>query len=441
MMFLREYFDFGNCCHRKWWLLVISLWLAEPSVAQEWTRFHGPNGTGIGQLKDFPAKLTDSSVNWKVELPGSGHSSPVLWGKKIFLTCTGDRAGGVTALCLNAQDGKVEWKRDFELSPFPRHQYNSYASSTPAVDAERVYVVWNERDHYMLGALDHAGKTVWQRDFGPFVSQHGCGVSPILCDDKVILTDFQDDPDFVEGPISDTRTGKSSILALDTKTGKTVWQTPRKSTVVTYSTPCLYEPKGGKRTLVFCNQAHGIFGLDASSGEPEWEYKQAFDKRTVSSPMVAGNIILGSCGNGGGRNFVTAIKPLASGQTPELAYQIKKSAPYVPTGIVINDLIWLWSDGGIVSCVTAASGEVRYQERVGGNYFGSPVCADGRIFCVSSGGELVVVEASDKFKVLDRYPLGELCRSTPAIAQGRLFVRTEKHLWSFRASKEVSKPE
>jgi len=91
--------------------------------------------------------------------------------------------------------------------------------------------------------------------------------------------------------------------------------------------------------------------------------------------------------------------------------------------------------------VTAASGEVRYQERVGGNYFGSPVCANGRIFCVSSSGELVVVEASDKFKVLDRYPLGELCRSTPAIALGRLFVRTEKHLWSFGASKEVSKPE
>ena len=413
------------------------IFLSTTSFSQEWTRFHGPNGTGIGQLKDFPSKITESAVNWKVELPGSGHSSPVLWGEKIFLTCTGDRAGGVSVLCLSAKDGKVEWKQDFALTPFPRHQYNSFASSTPTVDSDRVYIVWNEKDHYMLTALDHSGKTVWQRDFGPFVSQHGCGASPILCDDKVILTDFQDDPDFVEGSISDSRTGKSSILAVDARTGKTIWQTPRKSTVVTYSTPCLYEPKGGKRALISCNQSHGIFALDPNNGEPVWEFNKAFDKRTVSSPIIAGNIILGTCGNGGGRNFVTAIKPSSNGQTPELAYQIKKSAPYVPTGIVMNDLIWLWGDGGILSCVTASSGEVRYQERVGGNYFGSPVYADGRLFCVSSGGELVVVEASDKFKVLDRFPLGETCRSTPALALGRLFVRTEKHLWSFGAAKEA----
>ena len=158
----------------------------------------------------------------------------------------------------------------------------------------------------------------------------------------------EDDPDFVEGPISDHRTGSSSILAVEARTGKTVWQTPRKSTVVTYSTPCLYEPKGGKPALVFCNQAHGIFALDPVTGHELWDYKQAFDKRTVSSPIIAGNIILGSCGNGGGRNFVSAIKPPTSGGAVELVYQIKKSAPYVPTGIVLNDLICLWGDGGIV---------------------------------------------------------------------------------------------
>jgi len=418
-------------------LIVLTLNLS----AQEWTRFRGPNGTGIGHAKRIPEKITDADLNWKIALPGSGHSSPVLWGGRIFVTCTGDRSGGLSVLCLSANDGKVEWKRDFALMPFSRHQFNSYASSTPAVDSDRVYVVWNEPDHYFLTALDHKGNTVWQRDFGLFVSQHGCGTSPIVCDDKVLLADFQDDQKFVEGPTPDTRTGQSSIVAVDRRTGKTVWQTPRRSTVVAYSTPCIYESKAS-HALVFNSQSHGISALDPNSGKVLWEYAEAFDKRSISSPLIAGDLILGSCGNGGGGNFLTAIKPgdAAIGRKPELAYRIRKSMPYVPTGIVMREFIWLWSDGGIVTCLNAPTGEIRYQERVGGNFFGSPVWVDGRLFCVSTSGELVVVEASDKFKVLGRYPLNELCRSSPAVTDSRLFIRTERHLWSFGGPKDALAP-
>src|SRR3954452_11967373 len=197
--------------------------LALPSLAQEWTRFRGPNGSGISHAKGIPTKISDADLAWKFELPGSGHSSPVLWGERVFITCTGDKSGGISVLGLGAKDGKVLWKRDFQLTPFPRHQYNSFASATPTVDSERVYVAWNEPDHYYLTALDHQGKTVWQRDFGPFISQHGSGASPVLIDDKLVLANFQDDPKFVEGPKPDTRSGKSSIIAVSAKTGKTVW--------------------------------------------------------------------------------------------------------------------------------------------------------------------------------------------------------------------------
>ena len=409
--------------------------------AQEWTRFRGPNGTGIGHAQNVPSKITDGDVNWKIELPGSGHSSPVLWGGRVFVTCTGDKSGGLSVLCVSANDGKVEWKRDFPLTPFTRHQFNSYASSTPAVDEERVYIVWNEPDHYFLSALDHKGKIVWQRDLGVYVSQHGCGASPIVCDDKVILTDFQDDPKFVEGPMPDTRTGQSSIIAVDRKTGKIIWQTPRRSTVVAYSTPCVYEAKGN-RALIFNSQSHGISALDPQTGKVLWEYEEAFNKRSVSSPVIAGNYIFGSCGSGAGGNVLTAIKPgdAGAGRKPEVAYRVKKSMPYVPTGVAMGELIWLWSDGGILTCLSVAAGEIRYQERVGGNYFGSPVYADGKLFSVSASGELVVVEASDQFKVLSRYGLNEICRSTPAMAEGKLFVRTERHLWSFGNSKTAAAP-
>ena len=404
-------------------------------AAQEWSRFRGPNGTGISHVKTIPSQITDSDINWKVELPGSGHSSPVLWGDRLFLTTTGDKSGGLFVLCLSAKDGRLLWRRDFSLTPFARHPFNSFASSTPAVDGKRVYVVWNEPEHFQLAALDHDGKVAWQRDFGPFVSQHGCGISPIVFGNKVILGNEQDDEKVVK---ERKGIGVSFVVAVDISTGKTLWQTPRRSAVVSYTTPCVYEPKNGKSALVFASQAHGIYAMDPATGKVLWDYESAFDKRTVSSPIIAGDLILGSCGSGGGGSFVTAINAARAGpgRNPELAYQMKKSAPYVPTGITMNGLVWLWSDGGIVSCLDASSGSIRYQERVGGNYFGSPVWVDGRLFCVSTAGELVVVEASDRFNVLHRYPLNELCHSTPAVALGRMFVHTERHLISLGGAKQ-----
>ena len=398
-------------------------------TAQEWSRFRGPNGTGISHAKTIPSKITDSDINWRVEMPGSGHSSPVLWGERIFLTTTGDKSGGFSVLCLNAKDGSLLWRKDFPLTPFTRHQLNSFAASTPAADAERVYVVWNEPEHFKLAALSHDGKVAWQRDFGSFVSQHGCGASPIVFGNKVILVNEQDDEKFVK---ESTRSGKSFIVAVDVANGKTLWETPRRSTVVSYSTPCVYEPKDGKPALIFGSQGHGLSAVEPDTGKVLWEYNQAFDKRTVSSPIIAGNIILGSCGSGGGGHFVTAINVGQAGtdRKPELAYQLKKSAPYVPTGVASGGLVWLWSDGGIVTCLDAPTGNIHYQERVGGNYFGSPVWVDGRLFCVSTAGQLTVVEASRTFKVLHRYPLNELCHSTPAVALGRMFIHTDRHLIS-----------
>jgi len=421
-------------------LAVIALaGFALDAPAQEWTRFRGPNGTGISHAKTIPTKPSAADINWKVELPGVGHSSPVLWGDRIFLTSTGDNAGGLNVLCLNAADGKLVWQCDFPLTPFSRHKFNSFASATPAVSDSAVYVVWNEPEHYFLTALDHNGEKLWQRDFGPFVSQHACGASPIVVGDKVILGGEQDGQKFVPGS---ERDGKSFIVAVDAKTGATIWQIPRSSAVVAYSTPCVRESKDGKSAVIFNSQAHGIYAVDPDTGKVLWEYEKAFDKRSVSSPFIAGDLVFGSCGSGGGGNRTVAIKAgdaTPSGQ-PELAYEIKKAAPYVPTGVTVGDLVWLWSDGGIITCLHAPTGETRFQERVGGNFFGSPVWVDGRLFCVSTSGELVVVEASDKFNVLHRFPLEELCHSTPAVAGGRLYIRTEKHLISLGGEKAAPHP-
>ena len=397
--------------------------------AQEWTRFRGPNGSGISDARTIPATWTEKDINWRAALPGAGHSSPALWGDKVFVTSGDDQAGQISILCLGTADGHVLWQKSFPFAAYPKHRNNSFASSSPATDEHRVYVCWSVPARCTLAAFEHDGGKVWEKDLGPFVSQHGNGSSPIVYRNKVILANEQD--------------GESFLIAVDAATGETRWKTPRKTAEAAYATPCVYQPKEGKPELIFNSHAHGISALDPDNGKVLWEYAGAFDKRCVSSPLVAADLVIGACGSGGGGNYVVALRPgePAAGRQPELAYSIRRSAPYVPTSICVGEHLFLWSDGGIVSCVTAATGEVKWQERVGGDFFGSPVCVDGRLFCVSTRGEVVVVEASDHFKLLAKNPLGELTHSTPAVAGGRMYIHTSKHLVSIGGAKDVSAKE
>lgn len=403
--------------------------LALPCPAQEWTRFRGPNGSGISEAKTIPTTWTEKDFNWRVPLPGAGHSCPVLWGTKVFITTGDDQAGQFDVLCLSAADGRVLWQKAFPFASYRKHDNNTFASSTPAVDEHRVYVCWSVPNRYTLVALDHEGKQVWEKDLGPFVSQHGNGTSPIVYHDNVILADEQD--------------GESFLIAVNAATGETRWKTPRKTAEAAYSTPCVYQPKEGKPELIFNSHAHGISALDPENGHVLWDFASAFDKRSVSSPLIAAGLIIGSCGSGGGGNYVVAVHPgdPTTGKKPELAYSIRRSASYVPTSICVGEHLFLWGDGGIVSCVQAATGEVKWQERVGGNFFGSPVCVDNRLFCVSTRGDVVVMQASDHFQVLATNSLGEVTHSTPAVAGGRMYIHTSKHLLSIGGAKEVGAKE
>jgi len=386
--------------------------------AQEWTRFRGPNGSGLGDAKTIPTQWSASDFNWKVALPGSGHSSPVLWGEKVFITSYDEKAGKFYVLCLNTTDGSIRWKKEFSLARSEKHALNSLATSTPTVDAERVYVCRTEPAHITLSALTHGGELVWEKDLGPFEVNHGSGTSPIIHEGMVVFANEQ--------------AGESSLVALDARTGVIRWKTPRKSGSGSYSTPCVYQPRQGKAQLIFNSDVHGISGVAPETGKVLWEFGKAFDKRSVSSPVLAGDFIIGSCGSGGGGNYVVAVRPgdLAAGKKPERGYEVRRSAPYVPTSVCVGEWLYLWSDGGIVSRVNAATGEVKWQERAGGNFYGSPVCVDGRLFCVSTTGEVVVAAVGEKFEVLARNQLNETTHSTPAIAGGRMYIHTSGHLIS-----------
>lgn len=390
------------------------------SGAQEWTRFRGPNGTGVSHAKTIPTKWAESDLNWKVALPGAGHSSPVLWGNKVFVTSADDKRMQFVVLCLKASDGSVMWQKEYPFTPHRKHANNTFATSTPTVDAERIYVCRMEPAHNYLFALDHTGSLVWEKDLGPYRTQHSGGPSPVMQDGMVVLANEQD--------------GDSFLIAVDAGTGETRWKTPRQTgnSAAAYSTPCVYQPKDGKPVLIFNSEMHGISAIAPDTGKVVWEFAEAFDKRSVSSPVIAGDLLVGSCGSGGGGNFVVAVRPgdPDRNKKPERAYEVRRSAPYVPTSVCVGDRLFLWSDAGIVSSVVASTGEVKWQERVGGNFFSSPIWVDGRLFCVSRSGEVVVVSAGEQFEVLARNALIEPTHSTPAVAGGRMYIHTTQHLIS-----------
>ena len=406
-------------------LLILSALLPLSSQAQDWTRFRGPNGTGISEARTIPTQWSKSDFNWKAELPSQGHSSPVIWGDKIFLTS--ERAGepGTVIYAMSTDGGRMLWQHEFEFGSFRKHKYNSFASSTPTVDKDRVYVMWMTPEEFNVTAFTHSGEKVWQQGFGSYSSQHGLGSSPILFDGKLIIPNEQ--------------LGDSFILALDPATGKTLWKCPRTiSNQTAYSTPVIYTPASGKPMLIANSRAHGIAGIDPSTGKALWDYPDAFNKRSCSSPVIAGDVILGTCGSGGGGRYIVAVKPGDStGAKASLAWKFTRNSqsPYVPTSIYRDGYIYIINDDGFGTCLEAKSGKEIWSERLNARFFGSPVWVDGRLFAGSTTGEVVVLAASPEFKELARNDLGENIQSTPAISDGVMYVRTSNHLYSIGGKK------
>lgn len=392
-------------------------------VGQEWTRFRGPNGTGQSETV-LPAAWQPADFRWRTRVPGEGHSSPVLWGKRLFLLSSDRQTATRYALCLDADTGRILWQREYPSVPHTLHVRSSYASATPAVDAERVYFAWSHPGETTLLALDHEGQQVWRLNLGKWVSQHGFGTSPMVYNGMVYLNNSQDGEERQPGQ----EVGESYVMAFDCRTGREVWRTPRKSATVSYSVPCVYTPEGGKPQLICLSTPEGVYSLDPETGRENWSVPSAFTMRTVSSPVIAGGLIFGSTGSGGGGNYVVAVNP--NGNSPTVAYQFRKQAPYVPTAVAYGDALFLWSDGGVVTCLDAKTGTVHYAGRVhDAGFSGSPIRAGDKIYCISDDGTLVAIAAdTSQLRLLGKTPLGEPSRATPAVAGGRMYVRTLSHV-------------
>ena len=402
-------------------LLVVLPWV---SWGQEWTRFRGPNGQGIGEATTIPVQWTESDYNWKIKLPGGGHSSPVLWADKVFMTSGDEDAGQGILMALHVSDGRVVWRKDFKLTKYHVNNLNSYATSTPTVDAEHVYALWPTTNETILVALDHGGNAVWKRSFEGVRNQHGAGSSPIVLDDMVVFTREHE---------SRSTDAKSAWIAVHRKNGQTLWTLERQTSAKTsYSTPCVYS-HDTKPQLIFASHSHGLTSIDPLTGIVIWEFPGAFSSRVVASLVISDDLIIGTNGDFGRGKRLIAIRPGSSDGSVQAkeAYKFDDNfMPYCPTCIAKDGLLFMFDDVGYVTCLRSATGEQIWRERPAKKFYGSPVWTDGKLYCITTTGDMVVVKAAQTYELLAVNPLGEKSHSTPAIAGGRMYVRTFSHLFS-----------
>ena len=411
-----------SCIGRFWLALPILLPVCSLASAGDWPRFRGPNGAGIADDKGVPVKWTDENILWKTAIPGAGHSSPIVCKGRVFLQSASQDGDERWLFCLDAGKGEILWKTPSPGEGAKKHPLNSLASSTPATDGERVYAAFWDGKAIHLGAYNFKdGKPLWEHNLGSFKSQHGFGHSPMLVDGKVILANDQD--------------GSSHLLAFDAKSGNKVWQTDRKPYRACYSTPILRDKPDGGRELIVASTA-GFTGYNPADGKANWWYTWKFARaplRTVGSPIFAGNLLIATSGDGAGDRDVIAVKLGDHGDVTadNLVWENRKNYPfpYVPCMLAHGDYLFGVHDKGIASCHLARSGEEVWRRRLDSGFTASPVLIDGKIYAVSQSGSVHVFAAAAEFKLLAQNSIGENVSSSPAVADNRLFIRGENHLF------------
>jgi len=412
---------------------LLVFWVAVSSAAfcEDWPRFRGPNGQGTVEDAVFDPKILAEPPLWKVALPGIGTSSPIVDGDRVYVTSAVEENVGDPAkhavvhhvLCCEAASGKPLWDRKEPSIPFKKHRLNTYASPTPVIDGNRLFYSIATPEKYRVFALDkQTGQPLWERELGPFQSENGIGYSPIVVDGHVIVPNEQKEKE---------QTGEDcEILALNVETGETVWRLPRKVFQTPASTPCIHHG-----VLVTTSSAHGVSGIDPKTGNELWSVRP-MKLRVISSPALCDDLVFVANGVGGVGREMFAAK-IGEGNA-EVAYELKKPFvfPYVPTAVVgktpVGKRLFTVGDFGDVTCLDPGAGKILGTQHIDGVFYGSPIILGNVLLVVSFEGILYALSVADTPELLFRIELGEASKGTPAYANGRLFVRTDSKLLTFR---------
>ncbi len=392
------------------------------TVEQNWPRFRGPNGSGICLEQELPTDLSAEKAAWSVALAGDGHSSPVIWGGSIWVTCFDKSAEQLRLDCFDKITGEPKWNWTMPLKAHPMHTLNCPATSTPALDDRHIYFLAAEPDHLYLIALDHAGKEKWRRDFGAWIAQHGFGTSPIVCHDKVVFFNSQESFQGMPPP------GNSVAIAVNTSDGADAWTSDLVDDKACYAVPAIWTDSEKREWIVGSTMGDGLFGLDPKNGTMAWQ-KKVFRQRTVGSPVIVGDSVLANNGSGGGGNSLVNLD--LSEESHPILYELNYLISYVPTVITNDKFLFVFNDNGIASCVELKDGKDKWRGRLSEGFSASPVTDGRNLFCLSKKGTIHVCTASENFKFLGKYQLDSPSQASAAISEGRIYFRTKEKLWCF----------
>ena len=432
--------------------------LAASTVHAQWPQWRGPGGQGISTEKNLPTEWSPATdgkpavnITWKTEIPGRGHSSPIVAGNLVFVTTAikGEEVPGRKApvhldfqkqpgylhpdavdvefkhtlkvYAIDASTGKIAWERTaYDGVMFDdRHRKNTYASSTMATDGERAYAFFESLGLY---AYDFKGNLAWKKDLGPIIKAGlGPGTSPIVYKDLLIL---QCDQEMGDG---------SFIIALNRKNGEEVWRVNR-SNRRSWATPLVVN--SGSRDELIASGAEAVIAYDPATGRELWR-ANGTQSHPIPSPVTTKGLIFLTAGSSA--KVVMAMRPGGSGDLKDaaetLVWRYNKGAAYVPSPIAVGDYLYLVSDAGLMTCLDAVTGERKYEGGrvpVPGAFFASPVAFDDKILLTSEDGDSFVVKAGPVHEVLRTNSVGEPVYTSPAIANGTIYIRGARHLFAIR---------
>ena len=429
-------------------IVIATVSLAIPAQAQvHWNQFRGPHAGGVSFASDLPVKFGDGSpeIMWQTEVKGRAWSSPVVWKNQVWLTNAPeiqnpDNASNqnanpeegrpplekpirLSAVCVDLETGKVIHDITVfeELRPQFTHLTNSYASPTPWIEDGRLYVHFGAHGTACLDTT--SGKKIWERTDIKCHHWRGAGSSPVIHNNSMFLCFDGYDKQF--------------IIALDKRTGKTLWQRDREIDFGTdngdrrkaYGTPQIVNVNG--KDLLVSPFAVATIAYDVTNGDAVWTVYHG-GMNAAARPLI-GNGLVYICA-GDGKNALVAVRPDGKGDVTKthIAWRAGKLTPRRPSQLLVKDRYYMCDDDGVASCLNALTGELIWKGRIGGRHWASPAYADGHIYCLSQNGDVTVLKAGPKFEIVARNKLGEGFNASPAFTEDSMILRSMSHLYRIK---------
>jgi outer membrane protein assembly factor BamB len=390
------------------------------ATGENWPGWRGPRGDGTVQGAAPVTWSATQNVTWKTSIEGVGHSSPVVWGDRVFVVSAVEETNERLLICVNRADGKVLWRRVVLVADYERvHKMNSRASSTPATDGQHVFVSFLDNDKMLIAAYDFDGNLVWKKHPGVFSSVHGYCSSPVIYKDTLIVNGDHDGPSY--------------IVALDRATGETRWKIDRGG-IRSYCTPLIRTIDGREQMILSGTET--VASYDPNNGKQHWVIDGPTEQFVASLIYHRGLLFMTA---GFPQRHMMAIKPDGRGNVTKthIVWRTRTHPAYVPSPIAVGRFVLVVKDSGRLTCYEADTGKVHWQEQIGRQYNASPIAANGLAYFLGENGVTTVIRPGENFEVVATNDLGDTLNASPAVCDGQLFMRTGDALWLIEAPDRV----